>query len=156
MASPGHNESLYPGECSFDCKCITFKYIIMTTFMGVSYAIAYRWLAEDNIGSGNGLVLSHNMPYFNQWWLRSMTPYDVTRLQWVDSRGIMVPAEQRPRAVCWLAVKTMKTHAVLSSWEQDFMHIHIRQNYSCFSDIFDIMISFCFIWKYELSFSISL
>ena len=63
----------------------------MITFIGISDAIAFRWVVEDTADEKSTLVkvmawyrqaTSH---YLNQIWLRTVTPYGVTRAPWANT-----------------------------------------------------------------------
>ena len=81
---------LAPGRFSSDFKSIIFKLIIQDSTLGTCCENALRWMwqnltkTEVNIGSCNGLVphqaASH---YLSQYWPSSMSPYGITRPQWV-------------------------------------------------------------------------
>ena len=64
------------------------------------------WL---NISSGNGFVPSGNKPLLSQFWPRSMSPYGVTRPQWVKEPilFILLPVDHS----LWL----QNTHGMLIS-----------------------------------------
>ena len=63
-----------PGVCGFDFKSVIFKCSVLITFMSISSGIAFRWMAQ---------ATSHCL---NKCWLRSMTPYGVTRPRWVQQK----------------------------------------------------------------------
>ena len=80
--------SLAPGTCGNNFKSVTSEYLLLMKFLSTCCEIALMWIPQ-NIVDESTLVqvmvwcrqaTSH---YLNQCWLRSPTPYAVTRLQWV-------------------------------------------------------------------------
>ena len=68
-------------------KCIflkeKFEYLKEIILEYVSLGLTDKTI---NIGSGNGLVLNRRKShYLKQWWPRSLTPYGITRPQWVKA-----------------------------------------------------------------------
>ena len=70
--------------------CQTFKLTLMNGGWGISYEIALRWLPSDLTDDKSTLVQvmawCHHATsqYQSQCWPRSMSPYGITRPQWVD------------------------------------------------------------------------
>ena len=88
--------SLAPGRFKF--KLVIFKPILVDGGWGMSYEIALRWMPQDLTDDKSTLVqvmawccqaASH---YLSQCWPRSMSPYGVTRPQWVKY------------CMCWIAL----------------------------------------------------
>ena len=82
--------SLVPGRCGSNLKKNgIFENMLWIKFMGISCEIALRWKPQITFDDYSTLVLvmarcltapSH---YRSQWWLRSMSPYCITRPYWV-------------------------------------------------------------------------
>ena len=81
--------SLAPGRFQFNFRKVIFKVTVVNGGWGISYEIALRWLPLDLTDDTSTLVqvmawchqaTSH---YLSQCWPRSMSPYGVTRPQWV-------------------------------------------------------------------------
>ena len=82
--------SLAPGKFELNSRYVIFKQILVNDGWGISCAIALKWMSLDFTDDQSTLVqvmawcrqaASH---YLSQCWLRSMLPYGVTRLQWVN------------------------------------------------------------------------
>ena len=86
--------SLVPGSCGCNSENVIFKLIKQNNSMnslGICRDIALRWIPpveshwyEINIGSGDGLVPLGNKPLREPMLPRSVSPYGVTRPQWVN------------------------------------------------------------------------
>ena len=81
--------SLAPGIFQFNFGQVIFKLTLVNGGWGISYEIALRWMPLDLTDDKSTLVqvmawcrqaTSH---YLSQCWPSSMSPYDVTRPQWV-------------------------------------------------------------------------
>ena len=81
--------SLAPGRFQFNFRLAIFKLILMNGGWGISYKITLRWMPLDLSDDKSTLVqvmawcrqaTSH---YLSQCWPRSLSPYGVTRPQWV-------------------------------------------------------------------------
>ena len=81
--------SLTPGRFQFNSRSIIFKLALVNGGWGISYEIALRWMPLDLTDDKSTLVqvmawcgqaTSH---YLSQCWPRSLSPYGVTRPQWV-------------------------------------------------------------------------
>ena len=81
--------SLDPGRFEWNFRYIMFKRILVTDGWGIACEIALIWMSLDFINDQSTLVqvmvwcrqaTSH---YLSQCWPRSMSPYNVTRPQWV-------------------------------------------------------------------------
>ena len=84
--------SLAPGRFEWNFRQIIFKLILVIFGWGISYEIALRWMSLDLTDDRSTLVqvmawcrqaTSH---YLSQCWPRSMSPYGVTRPQWVNTK----------------------------------------------------------------------
>ena len=82
--------SLTPGRFEWNFMQVIFKLISMIYGWGISCETAVRWMSLDLSDDKSALVqvmawcrqaTSH---YLNQCWPRSMSPYGVTRPQWVQ------------------------------------------------------------------------
>ena len=76
--SPVRSKSLAPGTFDYSLKLVNFTLISTINILSIIYEIAItpHW-SLVNIGSAPSLYLS-------QCWPRSLSPYYVTRLQWVN------------------------------------------------------------------------
>ena len=83
--------SLAPGKFEWNFIYVIFKQILVTDGWGISCEIALIWMFLDVTDDQSTLVqvmawcrqaTSH---YLNQCWPRSLSPYGVTRPQWVNS-----------------------------------------------------------------------
>ena len=104
MAPLGYNDlsnapdinSLDPGIFQFDIRKVIFKLTLVNGGWGISYEIALRWMPLDLTDDKSTLVqvmawcrqaTSH---YLSQCWPRSLSPYGVTRPQWVKTRKFII------------------------------------------------------------------
>ena len=86
---------LAPGRCGSYFKSIIFKLIIQDSSLGNSCEVALRWMPQ-NLGNEK-LTLVQAMAwyhqatshYLNKCWPRSMSPYGITRPQWVKDPSII-------------------------------------------------------------------
>ena len=83
-------KSLAPGGFDHSLKLVNFKLISMINILSIFCEIAIRWMPQHLTDLWSILVqvmawcyqaTSH---YLSQCWHRSMSPYDVTRPQWVE------------------------------------------------------------------------
>ena len=83
-------DSLAPGKFEWNCRYIVFKLILVNKSWSISSAIEFRWMSLDFTDDKSTLfqvmawcrqATSH---YLSQCWPRSMSPYSVTRSQWVN------------------------------------------------------------------------
>ena len=83
--------SLVPGRFQLNFRETVFKLILVNGGWGISHEIALRWMPLNLTDDKSTLVqvmvwcrqaTSH---YLSQCWPRSLSPYDVTRPQWVNS-----------------------------------------------------------------------
>ena len=84
--------SLAPGKFEWNFLYVIFKRILVIDGWGICYEIALIWMSLDFTDDQSTLVqvmawchqaTSH---YLNQCWPRYMSPYGVTRPQWVKHR----------------------------------------------------------------------
>ena len=82
--------SLAPGKFEWNSRCVIFKQISVIDGWGISCEIALIWMSLDFIDDQSTLVqvmawccqaTSH---YLGLCWPRSLSPYGVTRPQWVN------------------------------------------------------------------------
>ena len=82
--------SLAPGKFEWNFKSVIFKQILVIDGWGISCKIALIWMSLDFADDQSTLVqvmawcrqaTSH---YLSQCWPRSLSPYGVTRSQWVN------------------------------------------------------------------------
>ena len=79
--------SLSPGGCGVDFKCVIFKCIIVINLISISSAFDFRWMVQDSTYHMIINIGSQVMPrcrqatshYLSQCWPRSLSPYGVTR-----------------------------------------------------------------------------
>ena len=83
--------SMAPGKFERNFRHVIFKQILVIDGRGISCEIALIWMSLDFTDDQSTLVqvmawcrqaTSH---YLSQCWPRSLSPYDVTRPQWVNS-----------------------------------------------------------------------
>ena len=81
--------SLAPGKFKWHFRYLIFQIISVIDGWGISCELALRWMSLDLTDDKSTLVQviawcrqapSH---YLSQWWTRSLSPYGVTRPQWV-------------------------------------------------------------------------
>ena len=79
------------GVCGYDPKSVNFKHILGTDILNNHVNITLGWMIKAVVDCNLTMVqvmhwchqaASH---YLNQCWLRSTMPYDVTRLQWLNT-----------------------------------------------------------------------
>ena len=85
--------SLTPGKFEWNFRHVIFKQILVIDGWGISCEIALIWMSLDFTDDQSTLIQvmawccqtpSH---YLSQCWLRSLSPYDFTKPQWVNSLG---------------------------------------------------------------------
>ena len=82
--------SLAPGKFEWNFRHVIFKQISMNDGWGISCEIALIWFSLDFTDEQSTLVQvmswcrQATSQYLSQCWPRSMSPYGVTRPQWVD------------------------------------------------------------------------
>ena len=81
--------SLAPRRVEWNCRAVIFKLILMIDGWGISWEIVLTWMPQDLTDDKSTLVqvmawchqaTSH---YLNQCWPSALSPYGVTRPQWV-------------------------------------------------------------------------
>ena len=86
--------SLAPGKFEWNFRHVIFKPILVVDGWGISCEIALIWMSPDFTDDQSTLVqvmawcrqaTSH---YMNQCWPRSISPYGVTRPQWVNYHNL--------------------------------------------------------------------
>ena len=84
--------SLAPGRFERNFRYLIFQIISVIDGWGISCKIALRWMPLDLTDDKSTLVqvmdwcrqaINH---YMSQWWPRFMSPYGVTRPQWVQKQ----------------------------------------------------------------------
>ena len=85
--------SLAPGKLKWNKRYVIFKLILVIDGWGISSEIVVIWMSLDFIDDQSTLVqvmawccqtTSH---YLNQCWPRFLSPYGVTRPQWVNQKA---------------------------------------------------------------------
>ena len=85
-----HINSLTPGGFDYSLKLVNFKLISLINILSIFCEIAIRWMPQHLTDHESTLVqimawcrqaTSH---YLSQCWPRSLSPYDITRPQWVN------------------------------------------------------------------------
>ena len=82
--------SLRPVRSDSNLKCAIFKHILVTAIESIPWDFLLMWI-PDFINDKSTLVQvmtwCHQAPshYLNQCWVRSVTPYSITRPQWVNT-----------------------------------------------------------------------
>ena len=104
--------SLAPGKFEWNWRKVIFKLISVIDGWGISCKIALRWMPLDLTDDKSILVqvmawchqaTSH---YLSQCWLRSLSPYGVTRPQWV----------KQPKNTLWWSISKKN---LLKSYQPD-------------------------------------
>ena len=73
--------SLLPGKCDCNFESIISEYMLPIRFINTFYKIALRWIPQNTFD--NKLTLVRVIAWC-QCWSRSMSPYGITRPQWVN------------------------------------------------------------------------
>ena len=93
--------SLTPGRFQFNFRKVMFKLTSVSVGWVISFEIALRWMPQDFTDDKSTLAqvlawcrqaTSH---YLSQCWPRSLTPYGVTRPQWVNTLIVDILSCQR-------------------------------------------------------------
>ena len=102
--------SLAPGKFEWNFRYIIFKRISVIDGWGISCEIALIWMSLDCMDDQSTLVqvmaLCHQATShcLSQCWLRSLSPYRVTRPQWVNIKKCytlhIMTTSQNKQAVC--------------------------------------------------------
>ena len=86
--------SLAPGKFEWNSRYVIFRWILMIDGWGISCEIALIWMSLDLTDDQSTLVqviawyrqaTSH---YLSQCWPRSLSPYGITRPQWVKVKNM--------------------------------------------------------------------
>ena len=83
--------SLAPGKFKWNFRYVIFKWILVVNGWHISCEIALIWMSLDFTDNQSTLVqvmtwcLQATSHYLSQCWPRSLTPYGITRPQWVNS-----------------------------------------------------------------------
>ena len=89
---------------------VIFKWILVIDGWGISFEIALIWMSLDFTNDQSTLVqvmawcrqaTSH---YLSQCWPRSLSPYGVTRSEWVNVSDVETRIFGKTRPLNWLAV----------------------------------------------------
>ena len=92
-------------KCSSNLKSRIFKLIIQNSSLGSHCEIALRWMPQNLPNEKSALVqvmawchqaASH---YLSQCWLRSISPYGVTKPQWVNTLRLRQNGQQNNSAL---------------------------------------------------------
>ena len=81
--------SLAPGKFAWNFRHVIFKQIVVIDGWGISYEIALLWMSLDFTDDQSTLVQvmawcrQATTHYLSQCWPSSMSPYGVTRPQWL-------------------------------------------------------------------------
>ena len=120
-----------PGKFELNFRYVIFKWISETGGWGISCEIALIWMSLDFTDNQSTLVqvmawcrqaTSH---YLIHCWPRSLSPYDVTRPQWVKDKA---PLNSGHTCVVWWSLIKLYKHA-LSKMCQQILYILVR--FSC-------------------------
>ena len=109
---------LFPEKCGWDFKCVKFKHNLKIEILNIQVNITLEWMPEDFIGDKSTLVqvmawcrqaASHCL---NQWWPSLMSPYGVTRPQWVKHKILW-----NHSIFCWRHYQILIWH-ILTSFDK--------------------------------------
>ena len=105
--------SLPPVRCGCNFKNIIFKLIVQNDSLGTCYETVLKWM-QQNLANEKSTLLqmmawchqatSHCM---SQCWPRSLSPYGITRPQWV---------KELAKVHCWLEQLVM-VHTIAPVWQ---------------------------------------
>ena len=100
--------SLVPGVFVYSLNLVNFKLISMINISSIFCEIAIRWMPQHVTDHESRLVqvmvwcrqaTSH---YLSQCWHRSLSPYDVTRPQWVKNMATDDLVMQGSKGPVWI------------------------------------------------------
>ena len=75
--------SMAPGGCGLDFKCVIFKRVVENTFISIFSATSFRWMQKKSaLVQWIAWCRQATNQNLNQCWPRSTLPNDVTRPQW--------------------------------------------------------------------------
>ena len=77
--------SLAPGRCGSNFKSTFFKLILQNNQLGSGWELNLRRLPQTLTDEKSTLVPV--MHYLSQFWPRSLSPYGITRPQWINPKG---------------------------------------------------------------------
>ena len=124
---------------------IIFKWILVIDGWGISCNIALIWMSLDFTDDQSTLVqvmawcrqaTSH---YLSQYWPRSLSPYDITRPQWVNPdiqetvRNDMIrpPPSTQSLHTPWFKNRSDPKRVAQNCWQPDKLqgkHVTLKQN----------------------------
>ena len=87
--------SLAPGGFDYSLKLVNFKLILTINFLSISCEIVIRWMPQhltDHLSTMVQVMAwcrQSTNHYLSQCWLKSPSPYDVTRPQWVKAFSVI-------------------------------------------------------------------
>ena len=93
--------SLAPEKFEWNFRYVIFQRILVTDVWGISCEIALIWMSVDFINDQSTMVQvkawcrQTTRHYLSQCWPRSLTPYGVTRPQWVLTHTHFCLQQQR-------------------------------------------------------------
>ena len=99
-----------PGKWNF--KYVIFKWISVIDGWGISCDIAPTWMSLDFADDQSTLVPSGTSHYLSQCWPRSLSPYGVTRPEWVKFEWLLTCGSPRSNGIQprkWRAFIVMKS-----------------------------------------------
>ena len=114
-----------PGRCGSNSKSILFKLIILNNSLVIQCKSALRWMPHELTNGKSTLVqvmawchqaASH---YLNQCWSRFMSPYGVTRPQWVNSLFRTADIGVHVDHISHVSIEKFLFSSIL-----DFKHVH--------------------------------
>ena len=120
--------SLAPGKCGNDFTRVFLKLILQSDILITSCEVGLRWVPQDLTDDQSTLVqvmawchqaTSH---YLIQCWARSMSPYGVTRPQWVNL--MLHSAGQHMMATHVGLILAPNKHQAISNHHTDSYHKH--------------------------------
>ena len=86
--------SLFPAGCDF--KCVISTRVVVILFMSIFSAIICSLMTQDPTGDKSTLIqgMAWCCPatchYLSQCWPRSVSPYGITRLEWVKWKWLYI------------------------------------------------------------------
>ena len=93
LPKPSNRDSWAPGKFKWYFRYAIFKWILVIDGWGISCEITLIWLSLDFTDDGSTLVQvmawcrQATRHCLSQCWPTSLSPYGVTRPQWVNKRG---------------------------------------------------------------------
>ena len=114
--------SLAPGRCGSNFKCVFSKFIWWINILTTSCGIALRWVSENLTDEESTLVqvmagcwkaTSH---YLNHCWHWSMWPYGITRPLWVKSTIFFHQKQATGYVTWWSKNLGISWNALLILW----------------------------------------